>query len=201
MKQEQICIRTLDDDCPGLVATPDGDGLWPAVIVCMDGLGMRPALAAMAARLADSGYVVLLPDLFTRFGSDAALDPEPVLAGDFPAIVGPPMTTTDNRKAAADTEALLADLDTPRDVAGSKVGIVGLCRGGGTALTEAGAFLTASRSRQVPMAALSRPTHRPARISWRRGSSPRSMLPVPTMTAVIHRIWRSGATWHSAMPA
>ena len=39
------------------------------VILYMDAMGPRASLAGMAQRLADSGHVVLLPDLFYRFGA------------------------------------------------------------------------------------------------------------------------------------
>src|SRR5205814_2234990 len=38
------------------------------IIFYMDGMGPRKALYDMAQRLADAGHVVLLPDLFYRFG-------------------------------------------------------------------------------------------------------------------------------------
>jgi carboxymethylenebutenolidase len=140
MAHEQVSIRTNDGDCPTHVLTPEGAGPWPAVIFYMDALAIRPALVDMAARLADAGYVVLLPDLFYRFGPYAPLDPKVVFAGDFRATVGPMMATTDNRKAAEDSEALLAYLDGRKDVAGPKIGTVGFCMGGGMALTVAGTF-------------------------------------------------------------
>jgi carboxymethylenebutenolidase len=137
---EQVIIRTKDGECPTHVLTPDGAGPWPAAIIYMDALAIRPTLVEMAARLADDGYVVLLPDLFYRVGGYAPLDPKVVFAGDFRAIVGPMMATTDNRKAAEDTEALIAYLDGRDDVAGPKIGVVGFCMGGGMALTVAGTF-------------------------------------------------------------
>jgi carboxymethylenebutenolidase len=63
-----------------------------------------------------------------------------VFAGDVRAILGPLMATTGNDKAAQDTEALLAYLDTRDDVAGRKLGAVGFCMGGGMALAVAGAY-------------------------------------------------------------
>jgi carboxymethylenebutenolidase len=137
---EQVTIRTKDGECRTHVLTPDGAGPWPAVIIYMDALAIRPTLVEMAARLASAGYVVLLPDLFYRFGDYAPLDPKEVFAGDFRTIIGPMMATTDNHKAAEDSEALLAYLDTRSDVAGRKIGVVGFCMGGGMALTVAGTF-------------------------------------------------------------
>ena len=66
--------------------------------------------------------------------------PEEVFAGDFRAILGPLMATTGNDKAAENTEALLAYLDTRDDVADRKVGAVGFCMGGGMALAAAGTY-------------------------------------------------------------
>lgn len=63
-----------------------------------------------------------------------------MFAGDFRAILGPMMATTGNDKAAEDTEAFLAYLDTRGDVAGRKVGAVGFCMGGGMALAAAGTY-------------------------------------------------------------
>ena len=76
----------------------------------MDAASIRPALISMAERLSAAGYVVLLPDLFYRYGSYEPFDPKEVLKGDFRAILGPLFVTTSNAKAAADTEAFIAYL-------------------------------------------------------------------------------------------
>lgn len=138
MPVEAIVIRTRDGDCPTQVFTPAGQGPWPAVILYMDAGGIRPAMSAMAERLATAGNVVLLPDLFYRYGPYGPFVPKEVFAGDFMAILGPLIATTGNDKAAQDTEALLAYLATRRDVAGRRVGAVGFCMGGGMALVAAG---------------------------------------------------------------
>ncbi len=140
MPNEQETIRTRDGDCPCHVMIPASGGPWPAVIFYMDAGGIRPAVLDMAQRLADDGYVVLLPDLFYRYGPYGPFVPKEVFAGDYRAILGPLMATTGNDKAAEDTEALLAYLDTRSDVAARKVGAVGFCMGGGMALAAAGAY-------------------------------------------------------------
>ena len=56
------------------------------------------------------------------------------------SILGPLMATTGNDKAAQDTEAFLACLDSRGDVAGSKLGALGFCMGGGMALTAAATY-------------------------------------------------------------
>lgn len=141
MAHEEISIRTPDGACPTHVLTPDGEGLWPAVIFYMDGLGIRPVLVEMAARLADGGYLVLLPDLFYRAGRYEPLDPKIVFAtGNVRAALGHLFGSTDNRRAAEDTAAFLAYIDTRRDVSGVSVGVTGYCMGGAIALTVAGTY-------------------------------------------------------------
>ena len=140
MPNEQVTIRTRDGDCPSHVMIPAGGGPWPAVIFYMDAGGVRPAVLDMAQRLADAGYVVPLPDLFYRYGPYGPFVPKEVFAGDVRAILGPLMATTGNDKAADDTEALLAYLDTRNDVADRKGGAVGFCMGGGMALAAAGTY-------------------------------------------------------------
>ncbi|WP_315123657.1 dienelactone hydrolase family protein [Comamonas antarctica] len=137
MPVEPIVIQTLDGQCPADVFTPEGAGPWPAVIFHGDAGGMRPAMRDMARKLAEGGYVVLLPDLYYRFGPYAPLVPAEVFQGDAGAILGPLIATTGTDKAARDTDALLAYLDTRSDVAGRQVGAVGFCMGAGLALAAA----------------------------------------------------------------
>ena len=140
MKQEQVSIRAQDGQCTAYLFTPEGKGPWPGVIFYMDAFGIRPAMKEMASHLAGAGYAVLLPDLFYRFGAYGPLVPKEVLAAEPGAVLGPMMATTDNHKTGADTAAFLDFLGSRNDVAGSKVGTVGFCMGGGMALTAAGFY-------------------------------------------------------------
>lgn len=140
MPSKQITIPTRDGDCRSHVMTPAADGTWPAIIFYMDAGGIRPAVLDMAQRLADAGYVVLLPDLFYRYGAYGPFVPSEVFAGDFRAILGPLIATTGNDKAAEDTSAFLAYLDQRGDVVGHRVGAVGFCMGAGMALSAAGTY-------------------------------------------------------------
>ena len=51
-----------------------------AVLIFMDGLGIRPAMLEIGERLATYGYFVLLPDLFYRSGPYEPMDPRIVFA-------------------------------------------------------------------------------------------------------------------------
>ncbi|HVT53537.1 MAG TPA: dienelactone hydrolase family protein [Dongiaceae bacterium] len=143
MSHERVSIRTKDGDCPAHVFTPADTqaGKWPAAIFFMDGLAIRPTLFQMGQRLADAGYVVLLPDLFYRAGPYEPLDPKKVFASGNPReALKHLFSSTDNKRAAEDASAFIAYLDTRKDVAGKAIGTTGYCMGGGMSLTVAGTY-------------------------------------------------------------
>src|SRR3546814_19071902 len=100
MTHEQVAIRTRDGECHAHIMSPGDEGPWPAAIFYADAGGIRPTVVEMAQRLADAGYIVLLPDLFYRYGPYGPLVPTEVFKGDVGAILGPLMATTGNVKAA-----------------------------------------------------------------------------------------------------
>src|SRR5690348_12712217 len=75
---KRIEIETRDGICPSYVYRPQGRGPWPAVLVFMDGIGIRPAMLEVGERLATYGYFVLLPDLFYRSGPYAPMNAQTV---------------------------------------------------------------------------------------------------------------------------
>lgn len=142
MPREEVNIHTADGECPSSVFTPGGgDGPWPAVVFYMDGLAIRPVLFEMGQRLADAGFLVLLPDLFYRAGPYEPLDVKAVFgSGDVRSTLAPLMGSTDARRAAADTRSFLDYLDGRDDVRGSKIGTTGYCMGGAISLTAAATY-------------------------------------------------------------
>ncbi|MBN3726550.1 dienelactone hydrolase family protein [Burkholderia sp. Ac-20379] len=140
MAQEKVDVTTQDGVCPVYVFTGAAARPAPAIVFYMDAGGIRPGAKQMAQRLADAGYVVLLPDLFYRHGAYGPLDPIELFKGDFMAVIGPLMATTGNAKAADDTGALLRYLSTRDDVLGERIGAVGFCMGGGMAIAAAGTY-------------------------------------------------------------
>ena len=48
MPHSTLTLDTADGRCPVHAYHPDGDGPWPAAIVYMDGIGMRPAIMEIA---------------------------------------------------------------------------------------------------------------------------------------------------------
>src|SRR5262245_51484324 len=76
----KITINTQDGACPAYVYRPDGNGPWPAVLVFMDGIGIRPAMLDIGERIATHGYFTLLPDLYYRSGPYEPMNARTVFA-------------------------------------------------------------------------------------------------------------------------
>lgn len=141
MTHEQATINTNDGQCPVHVFTPGGAGPWPGLLFFMDGVGIRPSLLEMGQRLADTGYVVLLPDLYYRAGSYGPFVPKELFSKpNFREILGPLQSTTDNRRAAEDSRFFLDYLAARPDVSGPKLGVAGYCMSGAMALAVAAAY-------------------------------------------------------------
>ncbi len=143
MSRTEATIMTRDGTCPASVFKPQGQGPWPAVIVFMDGPGIRPALFDLGERLASNGYYVLLPDMFYRDGPYEPVTDFSRLFGDeaaratFFAKMG---KTTNPDNARSDAGAFLGFLASQPEVKGGKVGVTGYCMGGGLALRAAANF-------------------------------------------------------------
>ena len=88
-------------------------------VAVLNGTTITNLARGAANKIADAGYVVLVPDLFYRYGPYGPFVPRDVLAAGFRAILGPLMATTDPIKAADDTGAVLAYLDEAGREAGS----------------------------------------------------------------------------------
>ena len=126
-------------DC--YVFTPAGDGRWPAVILFMDALGIRPQLGEMAQRLAANGYFVVVPNLYYRSGAFEPFDPAQVFTDGperdrFKGMI----QSINNTMVMRDTAAVVEMLDSQPAARADRIGAVGYCMGGGFALSAAGTF-------------------------------------------------------------
>src|SRR5215831_7412395 len=141
MSHTELQIETSDGHCPTHVYHPSGSGRWPGVIMYMDGIGMRPALMEIAERIANSGYYVMLPNLFYRVDFDAShgmkVFTDPDLRKDLMTRVMPSASPANIMR---DTEALFAHLAARPDVRDDRIGITGYCMGGRLAVYAAGHF-------------------------------------------------------------
>ncbi len=138
MKQE-IDIKTADGTAKAALFRPDnGASAERGIILYMDAMGPRAALDDMAQRLADAGYIVLLPDLFYRFGAYGPFDGNSFGNPASRETIMTMLRGTTQGMTRADSAAFLDTLAA----AGAKgpVGVVGYCMGGGRALTAAAAY-------------------------------------------------------------
>lgn len=142
MPRLEVTIKTRDGVCPASVFAPNSSaGPWPAVIFFMDGLGIRPVMWEMGQRLADLGYLVLLPDLYYRLGNSPPKIPGQVFADPKQREELMKRVSSLNRdRKISDTAAFIEFLSSRSDVKGNRFGAVGYCMGGNASLTAAGAF-------------------------------------------------------------
>ena len=110
----------------GVVAVPDqaAAGPRPGVVMVHEVFGIDDVMRAQMTRLAEAGYVVIMPDLFSRGGARKCL------TATFRALANGQGQAFEDIEAAK--QMLLARADTT-----DKVGVIGFCVGGGFALVLA----------------------------------------------------------------
>jgi carboxymethylenebutenolidase len=138
----KIEITTRDGVCPSYVYRPSGSGPWPAVLVYMDGLAIRPAMLELGERLATHGYFVLLPDLFYRSGPYEPMDPHTVFSDPEKRkiLMEKFFAPATPANIMSDTRAFLDYLAEQSDVKPGGIGSTGYCMGGLMSLTAAGTY-------------------------------------------------------------
>jgi carboxymethylenebutenolidase len=138
----KVDIKTASGICPSFVYRPSGAGPWPAALIFMDGLGIRPAMLEIGERLSTHGYYVLLPDLYYRSGPYEPMDPRAVFTD--PAqrkiLMEKFMALATARNIMSDTHALLDFLAAQPEVKPGGIGTTGYCMGGLMSLTAAGTY-------------------------------------------------------------
>jgi carboxymethylenebutenolidase len=130
--ETDVTVKTPDGSCDAVLFHPAGSGHWPAVLIWPDIMGLRPAFRDMGKRLADQGYVVLVPNPFYRSAK------APVIGDNFDfsnpdqrnRLMGYRAAMT-NDGIDSDAKAYLAFLDAqPQTAKGKKAGVQGYCMGG-----------------------------------------------------------------------
>jgi carboxymethylenebutenolidase len=138
----KIEIETKDGKCPSYVYRPAGSGPWPAVLMFMDGIGIRPALLEVGGRLATHGYFVLLPDLFYRSGPYEPMNPHTLFSDpeQRKLLMEKFFAHATQANIMSDTAAFLDYLAAQPDVKTGPIGTTGYCMGGLMSLTAAGTY-------------------------------------------------------------
>jgi carboxymethylenebutenolidase len=134
-------IPAPDGTARGTLARPEGDGPWPGVVLFPDAGGRRPAIIGMAEKIAGTGYVVLVPDVYYRLGDWAPIDVGTAFGEEKERdrVLGYMFSLTNDR-IIADARAYIDFLLARPEVRGQAVGTTGYCMGGRMSLIAAGAL-------------------------------------------------------------
>lgn len=184
----KVDIKTRDGICPSYVWRPEGKGPWPAVLVFMDGIGIRPAMLDVGERLATYGYFVLMPDLFYRSGPYAPMNPHTVFSvpEERKILMEKFFALATSANIMADTRAFLDYLAAEPDVRPGGIGITGYCMGGRMSLTAAGTY---------PDAILASASYHGGRLATEAPDSPHLLAP-----HIKARLYIAGAIKDASFP-
>jgi carboxymethylenebutenolidase len=117
----EISISTPHHQLKGYLATPQGKGPWPGVVVLHDIFGMTHVTRSHADWLAKEGFLAVAPDLFSWGGRIRCIRS---LMADLAAQKGPSFD---------DVDAIRQWLVDRQDCTG-KTGVIGFCASGGFAI-------------------------------------------------------------------
>ncbi|MBE9168604.1 dienelactone hydrolase family protein [Pleurocapsales cyanobacterium LEGE 06147] len=124
--QTEVMIPTPDGQMPAFLFTHPENSCKPAILLLMEAFGLTSHIRDVAVRIANEGYVVLVPDLYYRelpnnkFGYDKV---EQAMAMMWRLDFGKPMEE--------DIRAALAYVKSRSNVYPDRVGVTGFCLGGG----------------------------------------------------------------------
>src|SRR4051794_21012675 len=108
----------------GVLGIPAGTGPWPGVVLVHEAFGLTEVMRRQVRRMAEAGFLALMPDLFVEGG------PRKCLRATFRDIVRGEGRVFDDVETAR--RALVARQDCT-----DRVGVLGFCMGGGFALMAA----------------------------------------------------------------
>lgn len=141
LRTSTVVVATPDGTADAFLAAPEGRGPFPGVLFYMDAFGPRPRLEEMAERIANQGYVVLVPHVFYRRGRAPLIDTsalrQPGERGRLFETLGPWLQELTPERAMSDADAYLDYLTARGEVAGGPLGVTGYCMGGALALRTA----------------------------------------------------------------
>jgi carboxymethylenebutenolidase len=142
MPAESVRIMSEVDgrtgDLEGVLGRPVGEGPWPGVVLVHELFGVDAVMRRQVERVAQAGYLALMPDLFGAGGTVRCL------ISTFRAL------QRQQGRAWADIEAARLDLIARDDCTG-RIGVLGFCLGGGFALVAASRGFDVSAPNYAPL--------------------------------------------------
>ncbi|WP_406010807.1 dienelactone hydrolase family protein [Streptomyces sp. NBC_00637] len=138
-----VDIPTEDGVADAYLAHPGDGAPRPGVLLYQDAFGLRPHLRAMADRLAEAGYTVLVPNLFYRHGRAPVMElPEFIDPAARPEIfetLYPFVLALTPELIVRDSDAYLRWMEESALVADGPAAVTGYCMGARLTLPTAGA--------------------------------------------------------------
>ncbi|HIG43979.1 MAG: dienelactone hydrolase family protein [bacterium] len=133
MLEHEVDIKTRDGMINTFITHPEEGGPYPIILFLMDAPGKREELHDMARRIATTGYVVMLPNLYYRTAREFVIDGS---TASREAMFGH-MNSLSNSMVVEDCEALLDYGKTSPIASDGPVGTVGYCMSGPFAFAAA----------------------------------------------------------------
>jgi carboxymethylenebutenolidase len=121
-KPETVSYKSGDETVNGYLATPEGGGKHPAIIVIHEWWGLNDWVKQQTQKFAGQGYVALAVDLY-RGKAATTPDEAHILMRGLP-----------DDRGLRDLEAAYSYLASRPDVDASRIGSIGWCMGGGWSL-------------------------------------------------------------------
>jgi carboxymethylenebutenolidase len=119
-----VTIDTADGPMGAFLASPDGAGRQPGLLVCQEAFGVNEHIRNVCRRFAEAGYLALAPELFHRTGAGVELG-----YTDFSQVM-PHFSKLTNATLLMDLRASLQALRADPSVDSARVGVIGFCVGG-----------------------------------------------------------------------
>ena len=139
--ETDVTVKTADGNCDAVLFHPKAQGQYPAVLVWPDIMGLRPAFRDIGRRLAEQGYVVLVPNPFYRSAKAPVIGDNTNFSDpDTRARLTGYRAAMKNDGIDGDARAYLAFLDAqPQTAKTRKAGVQGYCMGGALSFRTAAA--------------------------------------------------------------
>src|SRR5260370_18536614 len=130
MIERELDSATQDGAMNTYTVQPDDGGPLPVVLMLIDAPGVSEGLREICRRIAQSGYYVLLPNLYYRTTREFVLGAtrdHPDAEANMKKLFGM-VSSISNDKVAADVGAVLDKLPSMSDAKPGKIGLAGSCR-------------------------------------------------------------------------
>jgi carboxymethylenebutenolidase len=120
--EQSVSFKSGTETASGFLATPEGKGPFPGVIVIQEWWGLNDWVKDQARALAREGYVALAPDLYRGKVADKQEEAHQLMSG------------LPSDRALRDLQGAYASLAARADVKKDRIGAIGWCMGGMYAL-------------------------------------------------------------------